>query len=515
MSDILTKVGKQSITISYLDKHISFDVTVQNCPLAFTKQPQASCFALYSDGQTLCADVIVDNNGTVLFEWYRKNPNEIEWTKIYTSSPEKVEFGKIYTSTVTLPQNHYVKSKYYCKATFSKNDTTKSAESDVAEVVQNVNTGLPVIRIQTQNNTPVVDKVTEIPMEMSVNDNDNENNYAATIRIRGNATAGYPKKPYKIKLSSKEELLGMQKNKSWVLLANYCDKTLMRTAIGLKTSELLNLAWTPRFVFVELILNDEYIGNYQLTESVKEGKMRVNISDDGYLIELDGYYKAETVWFETDKRKYGYSFKYPDEEDITEEKKTYIKQYLDDFESTLEKGSTTEKTYQDYIDVDSWSRWFLVQNIIKNLDTNFFMYKNDATFDSKIFMGPVWDFEWSLGIGWYYGERPNTDHSFVKHIYFSQSTTSKSLLEYDDFKSKIKEIWENKKDEIKTIIPYMDELKIKLDKSQKINFKRWDILNSSVSVGGIPLGSYDAEFECDKEFLNNHIEWLSSQINNL
>ena len=62
------------------------------------------------------------------------------------------------------------------------------------------------------------------------------------------------------------------------------------------------------------------------------------------------------------------------------------------------------------------------------------------------------------------------------------------------------------------ILKYIDETTWLLKKSQELNFKRWDIMNIRVSVGGIPLGSYDKEVECDRQFFINHMNWLSDEI---
>ena len=99
------------------------------------------------------------------------------------------------------------------------------------------------------------------------------------IRGRGNATWTYPKKPYRLKLDEKSPLLGMNEHKDWVLLANYCDKSLLRTGISFKLSELMGFAWTPDSRFVELVLNDEYMGNYQLVEQIKRDKNKMCIRD--------------------------------------------------------------------------------------------------------------------------------------------------------------------------------------------------------------------------------------------
>ena len=65
---------------------------------------------------------------------------------------------------------------------------------------------------------------------------------------RGNSTWGMPKKPYSLKLKGKTSLLGMPAHKRWNLLANYSDKTLLRTEVAFKIGETLEdgLQWTPR-----------------------------------------------------------------------------------------------------------------------------------------------------------------------------------------------------------------------------------------------------------------------------
>ena len=43
-----------------------------------------------------------------------------------------------------------------------------------------------------------------------INDNEKELNETAKIRIRGHSTATLPKKPYKIKFNTKQEILGLK-----------------------------------------------------------------------------------------------------------------------------------------------------------------------------------------------------------------------------------------------------------------------------------------------------------------
>lgn len=347
-----------------------------------------------------------------------------------------------------------------------------------------------------------------------------------SIKVRGNATAGYPKAPYKLKLPKKKNLIDINseenKDKNWVLLASYCDKTLLRNKIGFYTAELFNeidgneKLYVPHSIFVDVILNGEYIGNYTLVDSVKEGTERCSVnekdSDDngiGFVAEYDpGYYDREPKWFKTSLKEYPYTFKFPDTDEADFD--TYMQRfesYMNEFETALYNNDSDD--WQDYIDLESFARWFLIHNILANIDTNYFFTKKSSE-NSKLVMEPVWDFEWSIGIGWYYGERPRpANYWCVNGWYFSE------LLQKDEFKSELKNLFLYTGDFAKKITSKMDEFSEEIAVSQKVNFIRWPILNSQVSVGGIPLGSYEAELDCDKEFICNRFAWLETAINEL
>ena len=372
-----------------------------------------------------------------------------------------------------------------------------------------VETGLPVVYIVTEGNAVIDSKENYVNATMTIKEKGKElSKQSMRIRGRGNATWTYPKKPYRLKLDNKSALLGMNEHKDWVLLANYCDKSLLRTGISFKLSELMKFAWTPDSRFVEVVLNEEYMGNYQLVEQIKRDKNRVNIPKDGYLFERDNYYWQEPRYF-VSNRGYGYSFKNPDpEEDLTDEQWQYILDYVNELEAVLasDHWNDPETGYPKYIDTRSFALWFIFHNILANIDTNVYMTKDDMG-SSKIVMGPVWDFEWSIGIGWYDGPRPRPANYYVwnRDFYFD------TLLKDPAFKKLIKEEWQ-KLDVYDQLLNYFDETAKLLDKSQKFNFRRWDILNIRVSVGGRPLGSYEEEVACDRQFFINHYNWLNGEI---
>jgi hypothetical protein len=379
-----------------------------------------------------------------------------------------------------------------------------------------IDTGLPVVFIQTENSTPIISKENYVNATMIIEEN-GVPVYSGTLRIRGrgNGTWVLPKKPYKVKLDAKADLFGMGSDKDWVLLANFTDKTLMRTGIGFKLGELLEFPWTPKAKFVELVINGEYLGNYQLAEGVKQGDNRVDIkSKTGFLVEYDKYYKNEPVWFQSGGRGYGYSFKNPEDEDLTEELKNYIKNYITDFENALDGGNFDPATgYQQYIDLESFAKWYLFHEILTNIDPNFFIYKKDDKPASKLFMGPVWDFEWSLGAGLYDGPRPRPANYFVfnNNIFYYGKLLTDPL-----FTAKVKQLWNTYKSTVRSgIINYIGNTRIEIYRSQQLNFKKWNVLGIKLGIGGIPLGSFDAEVACDIQFFLNHMDWLDQAINSL
>lgn len=364
-------------------------------------------------------------------------------------------------------------------------------------------TGLPVCYINTEGNKGITSKTVYIPAQMTLVDGEDTLlfNVEFSIRGRGNATwQSYPKKPYKLKFNENLNIL-TNYGKHFALLPNYCDKSLMRTAIGLETCRLLEMTWVPADDYIELVLNGEYLGNYQLVETVRANKNRINLADTGFLLQYDRYwYKSNPVYFISGTYNYPMIVKYPDEEKITDTRLDYIKSTINGFESSLARNSYV----WDKIYVESFAKWYYASNVLMLMDANYYFYKEDNDAGSLIHIGPLWDFEWSLGVGWYDGtERPNPNHELMNNCYFKQ------LSQNDFFMNQVRAIHRDYGETIKRqILDYYDLLHEKLEKSQKLNFERWPILDKQVSVGAYPLGSWEAEVECDRLFFITHCQFL-------
>lgn len=157
--------------------------------------------------------------------------------------------------------------------------------------------GIPRMLIATHSPERPDDDTTDVPAYAVIT----EGGAAITdtmplmIRIRGNTSLAMPKRSFKVTFTDKVTLLDMPENRDWALLANYGDKTLVKNYTAFKLSEWLGMAYSPRSRFVELFLNGNYRGVYQLCETIKVGKNRVNIPDnqDSYLVEVDRKYRDD------------------------------------------------------------------------------------------------------------------------------------------------------------------------------------------------------------------------------
>lgn len=230
------------------------------------------------------------------------------------------------------------------------------------------------------------------------------------IKIRGNSTGAVQgQKPYKIKLSKKFDMLlrgdEEYQEKDWNLLristwnpAFLNEESNILTALGFVMSEAIGMPWTPGYTFVNLVMNDKYMGMYYLTDAVERGDKRVNIKNSGYLIENDAYWWNEDLFFKTNHQKseMGWTFKSPDTEDVDGAVVAKIRTYINDFEDALYAGNDVD----EYIDLASFAKWILVHDILNAADiagTNMYMYKYDYDqsnpTSTKLMMGPLWDFD--------------------------------------------------------------------------------------------------------------------------
>lgn len=384
-----------------------------------------------------------------------------------------------------------------------------------------VHSGLPVVYIQTDGNAPILSKDDYVTGRVKIITGDGtiDIDAATSIKGRGNSTWSMPKKPYRLKLGSKASVLGYPADKDWVLLANYSDKTLLRTSLAFALGEEFGLSYNNRTQSVELVINGVYQGSYLLGEHIKVAEHRVNVtelseSDDdddsitgGYLLEVDARLD-ETYWFYSSE---GVPFTIKSPEDITDKQFSYIRNYINEFESVLFSDSLSDPVngYAKYIDTESFIKWYWINELLKNNDAIFFssvfLYKER---NEKLKMGPLWDFDISAGNINYNGNDNPEGWWIRKAAWFGQ------LLKDSVFRKGVDDFWNNRKEELEqAIFDIIDTKADNLAISQELNFMKWPILDTYVWPNAVVTGSYENEISYLKSWMSNRVAWIDAQVN--
>ena len=384
-------------------------------------------------------------------------------------------------------------------------------------------TNLPTVSIHTLNNEIPYDKVHQIVSQLTIiSDNGTKLlSESGTTRERGNASREFPKKPYRIKFDEKQRVLDAPaKAKKWTLINNYGDKTLMRNLIAFELSRRLGMTYTPFGAAVDVLLNGEYKGCYQLCDQVTINKNRVNITEmtpndnqgsalsGGYLIEVDAYAYNEKSWFNSNRGN-PVTIKSPDEDEITANQKQYIRNFFNQMENNWSK----------YLDVNSFLRHFLVGELSGNTDTywSVFMYKERD--ESLMHVGPVWDFD----LAFHNDQRIYPVNTKSDYVYRSGGSCAGNMRNFVDnivinnaaAKRQLLEIWDEARQSGLTeayMLAYIDRWAAELEQSQRLNFLRWPILNQKVHQNVVAKGSFQAEVEVVRTFMKERIAWMDKKL---
>ena len=384
-------------------------------------------------------------------------------------------------------------------------------------------TNLPTVSIHTLNNEIPYDKVHQIVSQLTIISDGGTKllSEPGTTRERGNASRNFPKKPYRIKFDKKQQVLDAPgKAKKWTLINNYGDKTLMRNLLAFELSRRLGMPYTPYGRAVDVLLNGEYKGCYQLCDQIQVHKNRVNITEmtsadnsdaaltGGYLVEVDAYANQEKSWFNSTKGN-PVTIKSPDEDSITTQQKNYIHSYFNKMESQ----------WTSYLDRNTFLRHFLVGELSGNTDTYWstFMYKDRE--NDMMYTGPVWDFDIAF-------ENDNRTYPVCNksdYIYRSGGSCAGQMRTFvdnivvknADAKKQMLTIWDEARQSGLTeenLVAFIDQMEAELDQSQRLNFQRWKIMNTKVHQNPKLWGSYTAEVQNVRRFMKERLAWMDRKL---
>lgn len=395
-------------------------------------------------------------------------------------------------------------------------------------------TNLPTVVVNTVDSEEPYDKENEITANIIIIDNNKINvDKAGGIRERGNGSRAFPKKPWRLKFEKKQSVLDAPaKAKKWTLINNYGDKTLMRNILAFEIARRLDMKYVPFCRPVDVILNGEFKGCYQLCDQVEVNPGRIEVTemtpDDvagesltgGYFIEIDAYANQEISWFKSN-RGIPVTIKSPKDDEIVNEQYQYIKSRFQQLEDLLFSYDfiDPEKGYRSLLDVDSFLRHFIVNELVGNTDTYWSTYMWKERGEEKFHVGPIWDMD--LGF-----ENDNRTYPVANtHSYlFKMSYTSaadgmrdfaRRIISHDpQTATDISRIWSmarNTRDLTpESLNALVDETSAMLQASQRLNFLRWPILDKCVHQNPRAAGSYEGEVKYIKEYIVKRFATLDS-----
>lgn len=407
---------------------------------------------------------------------------------------------------------------------------------------------LPILIIQT-NGQEIKDepkitaelKVLNQPGTNSINDTVFEYNGKIGIEIRGSSSQTFEKKNYAFETRNdlgenlNVSLLGLAKENDWVLHGPYADKSLIRNALTFEIGNRMN-RWAPRTAFCELYINNDYRGVYVLMEKIKIDKNRLDIATlkdsdivgdeltGGYIMKVDredpGYFSSVHP-----DRSGDYSIKFsyvdPEYDELKTQQRDYIRKYIRDFEAALYyfNYNTNPDQYIQYVDLESFVDYFIVQELAKNVDAyrlSTYLYKDKDSKGGKLTMGPLWDFNFTYGMPDYLDGWQTTDWVLTEQ-YWSIPFWWDRLRVDPRFNSKLKRRWTSLRQNgvlhVDSLMAIVDRNAQDLQEAQARNYSRFPILSTYVWPNYYLAGTYSNEINYTKNWIKGRLLWMDGQIN--
>jgi hypothetical protein len=345
------------------------------------------------------------------------------------------------------------------------------------------------------------------------------------IRGRGNSTWNMPKKPYRLRLAAASPVLGMPAERDWALLANFADKTLARNKLGMTLGERMGMVWTPRSRFVELHVNGDNRGVYQVYEHVKTGPDRADVEpldeevdidpqtiSGGWLLEVDKRYDEDVCWDTSLSLPICVKSPGLDADDAatpghpSQVQAEYIRNYVDSAEQALDKP---DEEWRQFFDVPALIDWYLVNEIMRNYDakmgTSVYLHKSRS---GPLVFGPLWDFD--IGAG-------NIDFDGVETPtgwWIRDSVWHTKLFSRPNFRQEVFTRWcELERANITTGLGEMvDTIAASIGAGPvERNFQRWPYMGTYVWPNFFVGPTYESEVDYLKSWLKQRVDWMGGE----
>lgn len=399
-------------------------------------------------------------------------------------------------------------------------------------------TNLPAVWIYTFDGADITSKTSYKYCTLRYIDEENTTTTYDSVQIRGrgNSTWNMPKRPYRIKFAKKERFLGpgYAKARSWTLLANAADKTMMRNAVTSAMGQWLGLPYSPAARFVDLYVNSVYRGTYQISDRIDIRPHRVDIAEQdelltaasditgGYLLECDNSYDFTmgVDGFATATYNVPVRIHQPDIDVLQSRQRNYIQRYVNTFERRLSGSNFTDSAqgYRPMVDSASLANWYVATEVSANVDGLYSTYFYKERGDDRLHFGPLWDYDIAY----------NNDNRTDRPNATTNNTTRQMMADvgYGNTRLWVRRMWEDPwfgrlvsrrlneaiadglQDYLYGVI---DSLAAVMAESQRLNYNRWGI-GTRVYHEMVIFSSYSQYVADLKQFIASHLAYLSTEF---
>ncbi len=362
-----------------------------------------------------------------------------------------------------------------------------------------------------------------------------EATFSVSIRQRGNGSMNFDKKSYKVKLDEKADLLldgstlSDDAARDWVLLADYYDRTLLRSYFAFSTAAAFeSFSFVSDVMFTEVYFRDAegtltYQGLYLLCEQIEVDEARVDIDDTtqtekGFLVEL--------VSWGSRKQEYSVGFvgangdiyfdirsQIDNDEDVAR-----IFDIMLAADTAIASGNQEE--IAALIDLDSCVDMYILQEYVKNIDAgwgSFYFYCEAG--ESLLYFCPPWDFDHSAG------NDVRLDDGGYEGLYVGDATSEaiqrnewyQMLMQYDWFQDLVRERWNEKKEVFLEGITEIDAIATNSSAQFDANYLSWydESLALDTSDWAYAGDCYQEDVAYLVDWYENRYLWLDDYFNNV
>jgi catechol 2,3-dioxygenase-like lactoylglutathione lyase family enzyme len=475
----------------------------------------------------------------------------------------------LYTGPITVARDTMLRARAYATS-YTASPISSQQYFILDSSVASFHSNLPLVVLDTFGNsvgqssqTPVSAMVFSAPTDGSDTTLTQTPEFVgrAGLNVRGQTSTSFPKLQYHFEIWDESNndrnasLLGMPADSDWVLYAPYSEKSLMQNQLAYMWSNEIG-EYAVRTQWVEVFLNSsggaqvdysqDYVGVYLLEEKIKIAPDRVDITKvgpgDDTVPSITGGY----IWhkdkpdpddpsFTTES---GQTFLYedPDADKLDDTQKAWLTSYINQFETALYGPNFTDPNvgYAHYIDVQSFvDNWILVE-MCKNIDgfrLSTYYYKDE---NGLIHMGPIWDYNLSMGnanynggdspTGWYHDEISAQDYT-----YFDRLTQDPKFMQL------VSQRWQQLRDSVfstqQIVADINANVQLLTDGNGNVpvgtfptqtpnnpvvrNFEKWNILGTNVWPNSYVGNSWMDEVNYLQNFMTTRVAWMDTQLDPL